>query len=178
MTPLEGKRLRLRLLEPQDVGEAYVRWMNDPEVTRFLEVRFRPQTLESIKDFVTSLQGDRNNLLFGMFLADSGRHIGNIKLGGIDRNHGTADIGLFIGEKDCWNRGFATEAIALVTEYAFGVLGLYKVVAGFYAANEGSIRALHKAGYFDDGRLKDQLAYEGGRADQVLVAIINPGVTS
>ena len=177
MKVLEGKRLLLRPLVPQDMGEAYLRWMNDPEVTRFLEVRFRPQTLESIKEYVTSLQGDRNNLLFGMILKEGGRHIGNIKLGTIDRNHGTADIGLFIGEKDCWNRGFATEAISLMTEYAFGVLGLYKIVAGFYAANEGSIRAFRKAGYVDDGSLKDQLAFEGGRTDQVLVRIINPGVT-
>lgn len=171
---IEGGRIFLRPLGPADVGAEYLAWMNDPEVTRFLEVRFRPQTLAGIREFVASLQGDVRNQLFGIFLKEDGRHIGNIKLGALDPNHSTADLGLLIGAKDCWNRGFATEAIALATAYAFRDLGIHKIVAGFYAANAGSMKAFAKAGYAEEARLKGQLVSGGGRDDQALMGKTNP----
>ncbi|MBY0431841.1 MAG: GNAT family N-acetyltransferase [Rhodospirillales bacterium] len=83
---------------------------------------------------------------------DDGRHVGNIKLGPINRHHRRGDIGLLIGERDQWGRGLAAEAIAAMTAYAFAELGLNKVVAGCYAANEGSRRAFLKAGFAEVAR--------------------------
>lgn len=170
---LRGERLALRPLGSTQVTQAYVDWMNDPEVTRFLEVRFRKQSLADVREFVAGLQGDTRNQFFGMFLREGGRHIGNLKLGVIDPNHDTADLGLLIGAKDCWNKGFASEAIAIATAYAFRDLGIHKIVAGFYGANAGSMKAFAKCGYVEEGRLKGQLAFEGGRADQVLMGKTN-----
>jgi RimJ/RimL family protein N-acetyltransferase len=167
----EGGRLLLRALTLADAGEAYVRWMNDPRVTANLEARFHPQDAASVRAYVASFDGDTRNFPFAMVVKANGRHIGNIKLGNIDWNHLSGDIGLVIGETDCWGQGYATEAISVLTRWGFGTLGLAKIIAGFYAANGGSIAAFRKAGYVEEGRLKDQYVVPGGRTDGVLMGI-------
>ena len=73
----------------------------------------------------------------------------------------------FIGEKDCWGKGLATDAIGLVAQFAFDVLGLYKLNAGTYAGNVGSQKALEKNGFVREGVLKKQVLSEGGRREDV-----------
>ncbi|MBZ0307061.1 MAG: GNAT family N-acetyltransferase, partial [Anaerolineae bacterium] len=116
---IEGERLYLRGLTLDDASEKYLGWMHDPAVMQYLESRFYPHSLESLRDFISQMQHDRNNVFLAMVLKDGDRHIGNIKLGPINWIHRFADIGLLIGEKDCWGKGYGTEAIRLLTHYAF-----------------------------------------------------------
>lgn len=171
---IEGKRIYLREVRPSDVNERYYRWLNDPEVTRFLESRYFPNSVEQIRDFVAGKLGDRDNVFLAVVLKEEDRHIGNIKLGPIQWIHRLADIGLLIGEKDCWGQGYATEAIQLFSDYAFNVLNLHKVTAGCYAPNEGSARAFRKAGFAVEGIRKDQFYSNGAYVDEILLGLIRP----
>ena len=56
-------------------------------------------------------------------------------------------LGIIIGERDCWGKGLATEAISLVTEYAFEFLNLNRVGAGCYEGNTASLKTFEKAGF-------------------------------
>ena len=170
---LESERLYLRALTLEDVTDDYCRWMNDPEVTRNLESRFFPQSKESIRAFVQSIQGDRNNAFFAIVLKAGDRHIGNIKLGPINWLHGLGEIGLMIGEKETWGKGYATEAIRLVTGYAFQRLNLHKVTAGCYATNKGSARAFERAGFDVEGIRPNHLFCDGKYVDCILLGKIN-----
>ncbi|WDT75387.1 MAG: GNAT family protein [Candidatus Manganitrophus sp.] len=171
---LEGKRIYLREVRPSDVNERYYRWMNDPEITRFLESRFAPNAIENLRDYVAGKLGDRDNIFLAIVLKEEDRHIGNIKLGPIQWIHRLADIGLLIGEKDCWGKGYATEAIQLVSDYAFNVLNLHKVAAGCYGPNEGSARAFQKAGFIVEGVRKEQFYANGSYVDDILLGLIRP----
>lgn len=169
---VEGERILLRDLRESDVGEAYLRWMNDPEVTHFLESRFERHTPESLRGFVARHARDPGHRLFAITLRQGGRHIGNLKLGPIEERHRRAEIGLLVGERDCWGKGFATEAISLATEYAFRELGLRKVTAGCYAPNEGSLRAFRRAGFAIEGVRKEHCLLDGAFVDLVLLGRI------
>ena len=57
--------------------------------------------------------------MFGIFLNDSHQHIGNIKSGNIDPFHRRAEVGLVIGDRAVWGKGYAAEAISLATRYGF-----------------------------------------------------------
>lgn len=171
---LEGKRICLREVRPSDVNERYYRWMNDPEITRFLESRFAPNAIENLRDYVAGKLEDRDNIFLAIVLKEEDRHIGNIKLGPIQWIHRLADIGLLIGEKDCWGKGYATEAIQLVSHYAFNVLNLHKVAAGCYGPNEGSARAFRKAGFVVEGVRKEQFYANGSYVDDILLGLIRP----
>lgn len=172
---ITGERVYLREVRPSDVGEAYYAWMNDPEVTRYLESRFYPQSLEGLREFVAGKLGDPASVFLAIVLHEGDRHIGNIKLGPIDWIHRTGDVGLLIGEKDCWGKGYATEAIALVTGYAFGALNLRKVTASCYGGNEGSARAFQRAGFEVEGVRREQFYSDGGYVDQILLGRVRPG---
>ena len=170
---LEAEHLYLREVRPSDVNECYYGWMNDPSVTQYLESRFFPNSMEGLRKYVESKLDDRDNVFLAMVLKNGHRHIGNIKLGPINWIHRTGDIGLLIGPQDCWGKGYATEAIKLVTDYAFRILGLQKVTASSYDANQGSIRAFQKAGFEIEGVRKQQFYCHGRRVDMVLMGIVN-----
>lgn len=159
---LVGERLILRPLVDDDCGERYCSWLNNPEVNTWLETRWATQDLVSIKRFVSLSNGSPDVLLLGIFRDRDELHIGNIKLGPINRHHACADVSYFIGEQSAWGQGYATEAIRLVLKFAFQTLGLHRVQAGCYAANVASTRALLKSGFKAEGTWRKQLKSADG----------------
>jgi [ribosomal protein S5]-alanine N-acetyltransferase len=170
---VQGERIYLREVRPSDVDESYYQWMNDPEVTRFLESRFRPNDIDSLRTYVEQASKDKSSIFLAVVLKESGRHIGNIKLGPIDWIHRLADVGVLIGEKDCWGKGYATEAIGLVAGLAFGRLNLHKLTAGSYSANRGSQMAFQKNGFVVEGTRRQHRFSEGAFTDTVIMGLLN-----
>lgn len=164
-----GQRIWLRPIALADVGEQYVAWLNDPEVHRYLETRHQPQTRAAIEAYVNRILEDQDQHLFAICLRQGGVHIGNIKVGPIHPLHRTADLSLFIGARDCWGKGYATEAIALISDYAFRVLGIEKLSAGAYAPNQRSIKAFLAAGYALEGTRRKHYRLGDERVDIVLL---------
>ena len=168
---LSGKRIYLRGVRQTDVNENYCAWLNDPEVNQFLETRFSAQSIESISAFVRCHEGHGDEPFFAICLSATDEHIGNIKLGPINWHHRNADVSLLIGNKSCWGKGYATEAIGLVTRYAFEDLKLNKLQCGAYATNAGSARAFEKCGYQREGLLRGYALHNDVEVDVVLFGI-------
>lgn len=157
-------------LQPDDVTDQYVAWLNDPAVNRYLESRFVRNTPDSTRRFVQAVVESDDSILFGIRYVPGGRHVGNIKLGPVDRHHRRAEIGLLIGDRAMWGRGIAASAIELATRHAFDALGLLKVTAGCYASNVGSRRAFEKAGFVVEAIRKRHFLLDGVPEDAVLLA--------
>lgn len=175
MILVEGKEwkdgdIKLKHLTGNDASDAYVNWLNDPDVNKFLEVRFSKRDYNSVKNFILSCNKSENNALFGIFkVSGIGEvHVGNIKLGSINFFHKYADIGLMIGDKNCWGKGYGTKAIKLVCRIARDQLGLRKIWAGFYGENKGSFNAFLKVGFVVAGELKDHVVCDKG-IDSVII---------
>lgn len=166
---LETERLVLRPLDPAEVTQTYVDWLADPRINRFLETRHARQTREMIRSFVKDVNASGHSMLWGVFPKASGTHVGNIKLGPIDARYRRADIGLLIGEPAEWGKGYAIEMIAAVTHHGLVTLGLKKLTAGCYAANEGSRRAFVANGFREVGRRTDHWLVDGEWMDDVLL---------
>ncbi|MCR4792047.1 MAG: GNAT family N-acetyltransferase [Lachnospiraceae bacterium] len=158
---LYGKKIYLRQAEMTDCTERYVDWLNDPEVNQYLETRWSDQNLESIKTFVKSQRENDHSLLFAIVLMENNLHIGNIKIGPINSHYNHADISYFIGEKDQWHKGIATEAIQLICQFGFEQLLLHRIEAGAYEAAVGSWRALEKCGFVREGVFRQQVRLNG-----------------
>ncbi|MFZ0918985.1 MAG: GNAT family protein [Candidatus Dormiibacterota bacterium] len=164
---LTGPRVSLRPISLDDCTARYVAWLRDPEVNQYLETRWVEQTLDSVKAFVAGVNADPASHLMAITDAQSGRHIGNIKIGPIRKHHNYADLSYFIGDRDFWGRGYATEAIHLAIRLGFERLGLHRLQAGTYSGNVGGARALEKAGFIRDAVLHDQLLGPSGWEDHV-----------
>ena len=70
-----------------------------------------------------------------------------------------------IGEKKCWGKGYATEAISMVTSWAFLELELQKLSCIINSDNLGSRRAFEKVGFVLEGTFRDEWFYAGKRVD-------------
>ncbi|MEX0734718.1 MAG: GNAT family protein [Steroidobacteraceae bacterium] len=168
--PWRTERVELFLLEPGHVTDEYVAWLQDPEVNRFLESRFASHNIASTIAFVAKMRTDANTLMLGIRSIELNRHVGNIKLGPIARDHGLGEIGLMIGDRSAWRRGIASDAIAVLCEIAARQLGLRKLTAGCYASNVGSARAFEKAGFQVEAIRKDHFLLDGRTEDLLLMA--------
>ena len=168
---IDSNRLVFHNLGASNATMKYLSWLQDPLILRYLEIRFNPvTTIRNLQDFIASVNNSSNDLLLGIFLKKNGKHIGNIKLGGICKEHRRADIGFLIGDRHEWSKGYASEAISTVSSYAIHILGISKLTAGCCADNIGSAKALRKAGFELEARLKMHWVSEAGFQDGLLFA--------
>jgi RimJ/RimL family protein N-acetyltransferase len=169
---IDGQKIYLRPVEAGDANQSYCRWMNDPEVTRYTESRFSTHTVESIKCYIEK-EMQSGSIFLAIVAKENDKHIGNIKIHRIDKQHKHGEMSLLIGDRDYWGMGVATEAIKLMTDYAFTGLGFHKLYASAYSVNPGSIKAFKKAGFKEEGIMKEQYFCEDGYVDAVLLGLIN-----
>lgn len=86
-----------------------------------------------------------------------------------DIHRRTARVGYWLGEP-YWGRGIATEALRLVTAYAFDHFDLLRLEAGVFDYNPASARVLEKVGYTFEGRLRKNCLKEGRVIDELIYA--------
>ena len=165
---LRGKHILFRLLRTEDINDRYTSWMNDSRVTQFLESRFEVHTVDSLVKQFHNYTQNNDTLFFALVEIGSGLHIGNLKVGPINFRHSIAEIGLLIGEPECWGKGYATEAIHLVTEYLIGSGVVKRLFCGAYATNLGSINAFLKCGYKIEGVRVGHVLNNGIREDTLI----------
>jgi len=164
-----GERICLRRLTVADASEKYLRWLNDPKVNQFLESRFQKWSIKKLRDNLRTIGRSREYLFLAIILKESGEHIGNLKIGPINPIHRFADLGIIIGEKSFWGRGYASEAIKLAADYSFKKLKLNKLTAGAYANNLGSTKAFGKAGFHKVAKFHRHRLYQGKYVDEIVV---------
>ena len=165
LTSLDGK-LILAPFYAEHVTEDYVKWLNDPETMRFTEAKWKPHTIQSSKQYIEASNSSPTARLFRILYEN--KHVGNIRLSSINHFHKKADIAIIIGDESARGKGIGTQAINLVTEYAFTILNLEKLTAGMYANNEASIKAFQNSGFVIEATLKSHYCCEGKRVDGIL----------
>jgi RimJ/RimL family protein N-acetyltransferase len=149
----------------------YLRWMNDPEVTRGLG-QSGPFTREMEEAWYERASTSTNGVSFTIYELESLRPIGTAGLGDINRRQASATFGISIGEKSLWNRGYGTEATRLTLDYAFNVLDLKNVMLAVYSFNPRAQRAYEKAGFRTIGRRRQLIPLAGQRYDEILMDAI------
>lgn len=170
---LVGARLCLRPLVAADVDGDYLAWLNDHEVTRFLEVGKYPVTREALRQYVDHFRGSTTDVGFAIVDRASDLHIGTVTLNRINWVHRRADTGILIGRKECWGKGFAFEAWSLLIDYAFRRLGLRRLVAGAHDANVASIAVLKKLGFKQEGTYRRHDLVDGTLRDSLLFGLLS-----
>lgn len=170
---LETEKTGLRPLTVADATDEYLKWMNDNEVTRGLETGIFPTTKESLVSFVERTTGSKDNVFLAIIDKSSGKHIGNIKLGNINWVHRHGELGILIGDKNAWGKGFGTDACQLLVEYAFGKLNLNKVWLAVFSNNLSAIKVYKRLNFVEEGRLQQHVFSEGKFEDKILMSVFN-----
>jgi [ribosomal protein S5]-alanine N-acetyltransferase len=155
----------LKILTQEDITVNYINWLNSSSVMELTEQNNKNHDLASTQKFVGDCFANNGIYLFGIFYNKT--HIGNIKLGPINPDHGTADVSYVIGEQEFWGKGIATLVIEAVTSFGFKNLGLHKINAGTYENNFGSIKALQKCGFQQEGLFLEEIYFAGSRVNSL-----------
>lgn len=166
---IEGKKVYLRRVKHSDVGPEYLSWLTEPEVNQYLERRFETHTIDSLHTFVDSMAQSKDSLFLAIIHKETGTHVGNIKLGPINFNHGYAEMGILVGNKKFWGLGLGSDAIQALSDYGLKKIGLNRIFAGAYDLNIGSIKAFEKAGFSQEGILRKQFLCHGKYINAVLM---------
>ena len=154
----------------RDLVPVYQRWMNDFDVLRTLAVGGpRPLTAEGEIGWYERTAVSQTDASFTLYERSSLRPIGSLGLHQVDHYNRTALFGILIGEKDCWGKGYGTEATRLVLEYAFTTLGLHNVMLNVFANNERAMRAYRRAGFREIGRRRQAHRVAGDVEDIVFM---------
>lgn len=168
MPIISQKNIYLRTLRPQDVGERYLRWVTDPEVTAYLEIKYNKYTLEDLCRYVKSFENDNTKYIFGIYTKVGDEHIGNATIYNINYNVKTFDFGYLIGEKKYWGGNISIEIVLALLKYAFETLDLRKYFGGVYAGHIRSRFVMKRLGFVEEACLKERFLFEGKPVDEII----------
>ena len=85
--------------------------------------------------------------MFAIILKEKGLHIGNCGLHKIDYCDSCCEMGIFIGEKKYWDKGYGSETIDLVKNYVFGLLNILRIYLNVYEYNQRAIKVYKNCGF-------------------------------
>ena len=167
---IQGRLVRLRAREPADSERAFA-WINDREVARFLILRY-PQSLEEEQEW---LRATPRAGFHGVHLAIEtldGVHIGNIDLRNVQPENRTAELGVMVGDKRYWSRGYGSDAVRTLTRFAFRMMNLQRIHLQTYEYNHRAQSAFKKAGFVEEGRLRRHLFVDGRYWDVIIMGCL------
>ena len=168
---LEGKLVRLRPLEPEDL-ESALKWMNDPEVTYFLGRRY---PISRVEEERWLREASANSFASGLRLAietQDGTLIGSIDLHNASPEDRRAGLGIVIGEPEHWSKGYGSDAIMAVLRFAFHQMNLNRVSLEAFESNERALACYRKCGFREEGRLRRDRFKHGRYYDTIVMGVL------
>ena len=167
---LKGDKVLLRAVRPDDL-ERYVEFLNDVE-TQVLAGGALPRPL-SLPQVQARYQESLKQEHDVWFAIDAGqRFIGQCTLQRFDPAGQTCQLGISIGDKDYWGRGYGRDAVEQLLKYAFRLRNMRRVWLGTSETNERAQRCYRACGFIEEGRLRQHSWTDNRYEDEVLMGVL------
>ena len=150
---------------------SFTEWINDYETSKYLDQYSKIFTLEDEKDFVERARKD-DKVYLSIVKLSNDELIGNISLMNIDHINKTATLGIMIGKNDEREKGYGTEAINLLLDYAFNHLNLNNIMLEVLDTNERAKKCYLKCCFRELGVRKQSHYLEGIYHDSIYMQIL------
>lgn len=167
---LVGKKVYLSPINIEDY-EIYTKWMNDFKVTDGIGASARIYSLEKEKEHLNN-KALSKDYTFSIVSLEKDELLGTCSLMDVDTIKGIATIGIMIGEEENRCKGYGSDALKLLIEYAFDYLNLHNVMLVVYSFNEVAINAYKKVGFKEFGRRHEALLLKGKYYDDIYMEIL------
>ena len=148
---LKGKLVNLRAVEKKDL-EDIMKWVNDREVTKYLSAFLYPVSRAEEEKFLERAMSHNDTEKNLVMETKEGDYIGQISLHKIDWKNRNAELGIVIGNKEYWGKGYGTDAIKILLNHAFNQMNLYKVYLRVFDYNQRGTHCYEKCGFKEEGR--------------------------
>ena len=168
-----GQLVEFKAIDPEQ-AVTYTRWFQDPEVLRLLSERpVIPWSGSAERRALERMaRGQDDSVHFAIHAVSDGQLIGNCSFKEIDHKNGSAGVGIVIGERGYWGKGFGRDALRLMLRYGFSELNLHRIWLKVFAFNERAIRAYRKVGFVEEGRLREAIYRDGRYWDELIMAVL------
>ena len=170
---LVGERVRLRGVRDDDLP-ALARWEMDPGRMATLSNWVVPPSEAAARERLAKWSAnEKDDLGFAIETLDDPPVLaGNIGLWGARPKDRCATIGIALGRQYI-GRGYGTDAMRVIVSYGFREMGLHRIQLGVAPFNPAGIRAYEKAGFVEEGRLRESVLHDGRWYDEVLMSILD-----
>ena len=149
---INGKFVTLSRFHRNDISTKYLSWLNDKEVVRYSNQRFIDHNLISSKKYLNSFSCSKN-LFLSIKLKENNQMIGTMTA--YFSFHNTVDVGIMIGEKSLWGRGYGKDAWNALLFWLEKEFNVRKITAGTLASNRGMLKLIKQSGMSLEATKKD-----------------------
>lgn len=167
-----GKLVKLRAYKEEDIEKA-VEFINDEEVKKFLDSNIPfPMTKWQEEEWVRSRKANADFTYdFAIEDLETGKYIGGCSINECDVKNRTCTIGIMIGDKDYWSKGYGSDALKVLIKFIFEEVNMNKIKLKVFSFNTRAIACYKKVGFKEEGILKKELYRNGKYHDEILMAI-------
>ena len=167
---LTGENIYLRPFERGDLD--YIRkWYNDPELRGSIEIT-EPYNAEKVERWFDSVCNDENRIWFAIAPKSNDEVVGECGLLRMFYAWRTTDLTMIIGERDAQGKGYGSEAMRLLLDYAFGHLGFHRVALGVAGFNEDAVRFYERHGFKREGIQREGYYFNHKYHDFVMMSLL------
>lgn len=168
-----GRLVRLRALEPSD-AETVFRFRQDSDILRREGRSLWPQSLAKLRQQIEKVDSvasrpDNQELVIETL---DGVVVGEINTQLANLTHGTFSVGISLGERAVWGKGYAKEAMLLVLRFMFLDRPYQKCNIGIFAFNERSLGLYQHLGFQEEGRIRRNYFTNGQHHDEISLGML------
>lgn len=156
---LTGSKTTIDSFCLDDINGQYISWLNDPEVVRFSNQRFKVHTKESCKVYLSSFQ-ENDNLFLKIMESGSYKTIGTMTAY-FSSHHRTVDVGILVGDRTVWGLGYGKDAWCALIDWLGEHPLVRKITAGTMRPNQGMVRIIEHSGMVLEGMRPGQELLDG-----------------
>jgi RimJ/RimL family protein N-acetyltransferase len=166
-------KVQLRELTIDDAEDRY-QWCLDREVTKHLNMpeRYPPFSREETQAWIRMCINQTNGYEQKAIITEEGKHIGWIDFKNIDKLNKHAELGIAIGDKSYWGKGYGLSAMNEMLIWGFQQLELNKIWLRVEIDNENAIKSYKNMGYVEEGILRQDRLRNGEFVDRLRMSIL------
>lgn len=166
-----GELVKLRPMEPSD-ADALWRWNTDPDVMRWMADGYRQTLAGTRKRLEERGRNTYSDVLYGIEALADDALIGLVSLHGAEPETGCAELDIYLGEKDYWGHGYATDAMRTMCRYGFDKMRLHKITLTVVTENHAAYHVYQKVGFVNEGRLRQVFRRDGQWYDMYTMGLL------
>ncbi|WP_077368750.1 GNAT family N-acetyltransferase [Anaerosalibacter sp. Marseille-P3206] len=169
-----GEKVCLRAYREEDVPKA-TSFVNDEELKKLLVTNIPfPMTLWEEEEWVKSQKSSQNGSYnFAIEDIETKKYIGGCGIQEVNWLSRVATVGIMIGDKEYWGKGYGTDAMKVLMDFIFNKMNIRKIRLSTFSFNMRARKSYEKCGFEVEGILKDEIFKDGKYYDEIIMSVFN-----
>lgn len=167
-----GQLVKLRAYKEEDIEKA-VEFINDEEVKKLMDSNIPfPMTKWQEEEWVRSRKAN-TDFTYDFAIEDlkTGKYIGGCSINECDVKNRTCVVGIMIGDKEYWGKGYGSDALKVLIKFIFEEVNMNKIKLNVFSFNNRAIACYKKVGFKEEGILKKEIYRNGRYHDEIIMAM-------